>query len=185
MKRIKVKSPYLTTRSEAESLAGDIAQLMITHETWTNEMNAEIQAIQKEYEPSLKSAEKEIKQKTALVQDWADRNPAEFSAKKSIDTVRAEFGYRTGTHRVEPLKDWTFAKILEKLQELGRKAFIRTKYEINREAIIEKRNTLTTEEKNKMGFAIVQDENFYITPKVTQSQPTVLTISQSSVAAAA
>jgi len=168
--RIKLPTTIIT-RARAEEILGEIATLTIEQRAQKNELDRELTAAREKYEAPLTALGKQIEEKTALLESWASANPAEFpKQRKSIDLLHGTIGYRTGTPKLKTLAKWTWDRVLEKLRGLGAPVagFIRTKEEVNKEAIIAAvtaGNMLVGEER-QFGVAVVQDEAFFVEPKL-------------------
>lgn len=165
-KRIKLQSNPLT-RAEVESLVADIATAANTKRAINTQIDEQILAIRKEHEAGLAAAETEIKNKSALVQSWAEANPEAFGKLKSLRLAFGTIGFRTGTPKLKTLSGWTFARVLERLLALpwGR-AYVRVAEDIDREALIaaSRQGNLTDAELREAGCRVAQDESFFIEP---------------------
>ena len=170
MKRIKLTQPIITTRAAAEKLIGEIASLIIDHRKAAADLDAELLAVRQDYETDLSSLEKQIKEKTALAQQWADANPQEFGPHRALQMVHAEVGYRTGMPQCKPLPGFTWDRVLEKLQAFGYRDYIRTTEEVDKQKLITTRSELTEVFKKEIGIRIYQAETFFVEPKLT-NQP--------------
>lgn len=168
-KRIKIKCPVVTTRQEAEALASEIAGLIIEQRQYAADLDAGINELRDTYAAKLSTLDKAIKEKTTVMQAWAEANPAEFGGLKSLDMTSAVVGWRTGMHQLKTLAGWTWDRVLEKLRLLSLAGFIRTKEEVNKQAIIDSRELLTSEQLRNIGCRIVQDEAFFVEPKISDS----------------
>jgi phage host-nuclease inhibitor protein Gam len=168
MKRIKITTPLIATRAQAEILAGEIASLMIRHRALTNGLDEEIKRLREAYAHDLETAEKQIGEKTTSLQAWAEANPAEFAGKKSLQMTHAECGWRTGQPTLKTLAGWTFDRVLDKIKTLTIAAlYVRTKEEVNKQAIIADREQLGPDGLRNLGLKVVQDEPFFVEPKLT------------------
>jgi phage host-nuclease inhibitor protein Gam len=166
-RRIKVTAPMVKTRAEMEALVGQIAELKI-YETKTKAlMDERLTEIRSEYEVQLGAAAEDIEYRMELARAWAEANPMEFGHLKSIEMSHGVIGFRTGTPKLKPLSGWTWDRVLEKLLRLGYDQFLRTKTEVDKEAIIGCREDLLDGDLKAMGIKITQDESFYVEPKLT------------------
>jgi phage host-nuclease inhibitor protein Gam len=168
MSKSRIKSPVETirTRAEADQLVGDIATLKAQEQQITGELNEKITALRREYDLQLMQIAVDLEARTATLQDWSDRNVAEFGARKSIAFTHGEVGWRTGNPALKPLTGWTWDRVLEKLREGGWFAkYLRVKQEVNKELILADRGELG-ESLKSIGVRVVQAETFYIEPKI-------------------
>jgi phage host-nuclease inhibitor protein Gam len=174
MNRIKLKSAAVTTRIEMETLVREITSLKLNEKLLTNAMDAEIQGVRDSYEGRLGAISQVLAEKLETVREWAETNPGEFIARRSIDLGCGTIGFRTGKPKLKTLARWTTDAVLDALRGLrwGR-AYIRVKEEINKEQIIADATAelLDKEDLQKIGAQIVQDEIFFVEPKCTRVEP--------------
>lgn len=169
MSRIKIVRSLLQSRAEAEHLVGEIVKLQLNLNAQKIEMDKELEAVRVRYETRLDTLQKTIDEKTTVAMAWAQEHPEEFGDKKSIDFVHATIGFRLGQWKVEKTKKsmkWTdVAKALLGLP--WGKDFVRiAEPAVDKEGIIAARSTLKADQLASVGINIVQDESFYILPKV-------------------
>lgn len=168
--RIKLPSTIIT-RLRAEEILGEIATLKLEEREHKVAMDRALTSVREQFEAPLDALVKQIGDKTALLETWASANPGEFPKdRKSIVMLHGILGYRTGTPKLKTLAKWTWDRVLEKLKELGdaTAGFVRTKEEVNREAIIAavSEGRLLPEEARTVGVQVVQDEAFFVEPKL-------------------
>lgn len=176
--RIKLPNTIIT-RARAEELLGEVATLKLEEREQQNDMDRELTAVRERYEGPLTALGKQIEEKTALLESWASSNPDEFPKnRKSIEMLHGIVGYRTGTPKLKTLPKWTWDRVLERIKSLGESvaAFVRTKEEVNKEALISAitEGRLLTDEAKQLGVQVVQDESFFVEPRLqTQEARTV------------
>lgn len=166
--RIKFVGPAIKSRAEMEALARKIAEAKIEQQSLTAAMDAAITAARETFEGRLGCLSEKIEGQMALAQSWAEANPAEFGQAKSIDMVHAVIGFRTGTPKLKTLAGWTFDRVLQYLRDAGLMKFIRVKEEVDKERLIASREQLLDGDYRAMGVRIVQEESFYVEPKLTE-----------------
>lgn len=90
-----------------------------------------------------------------------------FTKRKSLDWVHGVFGFRTGTPKVTKPTRITWPKVLNILKEEALTRFIRSKEEINKDAILESREdeTIMAQLKELAGIEVTQTETFFVEPK--------------------
>ena len=167
----RIKLTQQINRPRAEELAGEIALLSLEKTTQITSMDRAITAVRERYEISLQTIDKVILEKTSLLETWAAANPDEFPKnRKSIDLVHAVVGYRTGMPKLKTLLRWTWAKVLEALQTSGESGYIRTKEDVDKEKILSDfaQNQLTAADLKVHGMLVVQDETFFVEPKLQE-----------------
>lgn len=166
MKRIKLKGPAIKTREEMETLVGQIAAQQNFISQTTTLMDQRIIEVRAEYEQQIAGAQEDLKPLMEAARSWCEANGDAFAGKKSIEMVQGIVGFRTGTPKLKTLAGWTWDRVLEKLRTTCRE-FIRTKEEVDKEAIIGARENLLDGDLRNMGVKIVQDESFFVEPKLT------------------
>lgn len=168
-KRIK---PASITRHDAERLVTEIAALANDQRAINSALDAEIIAARDKVKVPLANIAASIKEKSALVRAWADENPDAFDKRKSIDFANGTIGFRTGTPKAALLnRSWTWEKVLDAVTRIL-PAFVRNKPEIDKEAIIGQREELS-EYLPMVGIKVVQEETFFIEPRLTDDDATV------------
>lgn len=169
-----MNAPAIKSRAQAEETLRAVAELTLSRNQAMLDMDQEITSIRERYEQAIGDANKSLEEKTELVRAWADANPSEFNGLKSLEFVHGVIGWRTGQPTLKTLSGWTWDRVLEKMKTLSDTSriawdlFIRTKEEINKQAIISERDTIGTEELRKAGLRVIQDEAFFIEPKLTE-----------------
>jgi phage host-nuclease inhibitor protein Gam len=159
----------ITTRSDMESLVGEIAEKQLAYDATVCQMDRDIQSIRDRYEPELKRYKTALEHLVLLAEEWALANEPEFGKLKSIDMVHGVVGFRTGTPKLKTLKGWTWAKVLDNLKRSFVSAgYIRIAEEVDKEKIIADRKELGTDKLKAFGVQIAQDENFFVEPKREQ-----------------
>ena len=161
-KRIKISAPPIKTREEMERLIGEIRDLTIRRDTMTVQRDGEIAAIDRIYEEPMAAIGEQLEAKMLLAQNWAENNPTEFGARKSIDFVNGTVGFRTGQPKLAKLAGWTWDRILEAVGRIL-PDYVRVKKEVDRERIIADRETLAPMFKD-IGVKVEQDEAFFVEP---------------------
>lgn len=155
------------TRADLESLVREIAELTLARNKQQTELDQAITALRTRYEENFAVVDQMLTTKTEAARAWAEANPAEFKGIKSLDLTHATIGFRAST-KVKTLATWTVAKIIAALKDHfgGQCSYVRTKEEINKESLIADRAALDAAELREVGLRIVQDESFFIDPKI-------------------
>ncbi len=169
MKRIKLSGPVLKSRAEAEGLAREICERINEHRLLNASMDQEITAVRERYEQGIAAAAKAIDEKTTVLQAWADANPSEFAGRKSLEMTHAVIGYRTGQPQAKTMSGWTWDRVLERIKSLPPFAgFLRQKEEVDKQGLIAARESMLPEDYRTIGVRIVQDETFFVEPKLAE-----------------
>jgi phage host-nuclease inhibitor protein Gam len=149
-----------------ETLAGQIAGLKIKVQAETARMNDEINGIRARFAPGLALLEDNLATAMDSARAWAEANPEEFGAARSIDMTHAIIGYRTGQPQLKTLSGWTWDRVLEKLMVIGI-PWIRLKKEVDKQGILNHRESLGDKYLREIGVRIVQEETFFVDPRLT------------------
>lgn len=173
-KRIKLTHPVIQSRFECEAAIREICELKTAYAMAEAEMNAAVTAAKKQFEATFGPINKRILEKSALVQSWAEANPSEFNGAKSLDLVHGQIGWRTGNPTLKTLSGWTWDRVLEKLQERRDEDFIRVKQEVNKEGILNAREEIGADGLKAIGVKVIQDEAFFIQPKLEQTETRIV-----------
>ena len=168
--RIRIVEKTSITREQVEGLVNDIALTENRRRVINAALDKKILALREGAAPELDMCSDTIQTASALVQAWAEANPQEFVARKSVEFPAGKVGFRTGTPKLKTLTGWTFARVLEKLQGLAwGAAFVRIKSEVDKEGIIAAYSgqSLQPAELREIGVKVEQDEAFFIEPDLT------------------
>lgn len=169
--RIKLTKPVINTRFEAEAAVREICELKNAYQMALAEMNAAVTEAKKTFEDKFAPVEKRILEKSALVQDWAEANPSEFNGAKSLDMVHGLVGWRTGQPQLKTLSGWTWDRVLDVIQKLPKLAsYVRTSPTINKQQLLADRDQLGAEGLRAIGVKVIQEEGFFIEPKLEQTE---------------
>lgn len=130
----------LRTRESAEATIRDIVAAQLDREKLIAARDLELEKVGAKHNPSIDDLSARIDRDFELLEDWADNNPEEFGAAKSIAINGHRLGWRTGNPTVKTRGKLTMKTIVARLVEAGgelAKKFIRTKPELNKEAVLE------------------------------------------------
>ncbi len=169
MSKSRINVPAQTiSREEMESLVGEITVLKTREQKLTAEMNRRVTEIRQNYETELGSIGEKIEDLMTVARDWADQNLAEFGKAKSIPMTHGVVGWKIGNPTLKTISGFTWDRVLEKLRDGGLRfgAYVRTKFEVNKEQLLADRDSYTEAELKKVGVRVVQDERFFVEPKI-------------------
>jgi phage host-nuclease inhibitor protein Gam len=182
--KTKSKSAAHLSRAEIENLIADVATAMNDHRRLAAEMDERLNVIREEYSEPLKECQAVINDRVPLIQSWAETHREEFGKRKSLEFGLGTIGWRTGTHKLKTLAKWTWDRVLEKIKSLpAMKDYVRVKEEVNRETIIADREHLGPEMLAAIGVRVVQEESFFVEPKLTEIESQTTTASPAKQAA--
>jgi phage host-nuclease inhibitor protein Gam len=169
--RIKSTPPRCeppSTREEAEAVVREITVLKLAEQELKSEMDAEITAIKESYEARLCAVANTITPLVLEIEAWATAHQADFGERKSLELLHGKIGWRITPPALKPLRGQTWASVLELLRARGRTEFIRTTETVNKDALLAARET---ENLKQYGCRHVQEEEFFVEPKLTTSEP--------------
>lgn len=136
---MRVKQPAklrFVSIEQVQSAIKEIGDLNREHTRLTTEMNDKIGATSEQYAPQLKSLEKEVESLQKAVQEFCEANRdelTEFGKTKTANFVTGEVQWR---QRPPSVAIRGAEAVMEFLQRMGFDRFIRTKQEINKEALL-------------------------------------------------
>ncbi len=129
-------------------------------------MNGEIDRIKAKYQDEIAELTAAQEEPTAILSAFASEQQPSWGKKKSCELLHTVIGFRTGMPKVTKDKRFTW----EGITEMVKKAFpslVRTKDELNKEAVIEisKDLNLFGEIKAKCYINVEQEETFFVETK--------------------
>jgi phage host-nuclease inhibitor protein Gam len=170
MKNKRIKSPItdlLESRDAAERVMSDLTSNVNRQRYVVSRRDKAVLEITKPYDEDLAGLATRIAAQTESLRAWAEANPAEFGKRKSIEMIDGTIGFRTGTPALKLLsRAWNWAKALAAV-ERTLPNFIRSKPEIDKEAIISQREELK-EFLPSCGLKVDQGETFFVEPKLSE-----------------
>jgi len=164
--RIRLTKPVVASRADAEKILGEICVATADLNSLKAQLDAELTAARQNYEGRIDSLEKQLQQQSGLVQQWAEATPEEFGTKKSIDLLHGRIGFRTGTPKLKTLAGWTWDRVLSVVNA----PFIRETRAVDKEGLLaaHSRGDLADTDLRTVGVRVVQDESFFIEPKLEE-----------------
>lgn len=164
MARSKVAA---VNRAQIKSLAdaGDALREIAAVERAVSEIeseaNARIDRAKADAAQKSEPYKQRLKEFSEGLQVYAEYNRAELFAKRqSVELPFGFFGFRKSSE-LKPASKMTWAKVLDKLQSLKARRFIRVKEEVNRERLRE----LDADQLEPYGVRLVEKETFWIETK--------------------
>lgn len=140
MSKIRVKNPATKstpqTRDEVAAdirAIGDLARERLRQAT---EMNDRIAAITAEYQPRLDAADARLSELRGGVQTWCEANRDELTRGGRIKTANLVTGEVSWRQRPPSVSVRGAETVIETLRRLGLDRFVRTRDEVNREAVL-------------------------------------------------
>jgi phage host-nuclease inhibitor protein Gam len=168
----RIKLPKLNDQAAFSVAVDEVARNAVQIDYLTAQCAKAVQAAQARFNPYIEALQKQQNALLAQAEKFAEAHREELlpGKTKSTDTPLATYGFRTGMPQLKTLSKWNFTQVLDALVAAGLKmtAYVRTKKEIDKEAILAAaaRGSLTTADLSAFGLKVVQEESFYIEPKV-------------------
>ncbi len=169
--RIKVKLPTIATRDEAEAVMNELALTANNLRKIIAGRDAAVLRVNESYAKDIAACEESISGKTDVLRAWAEASPDQFpKGLKSLALAAGTLGFRTGTPKLALLsRAWNWEKVLAQARSLI-PAFIRSIPELDKAAILAQRDEGILQFAIKAcGMKVVQDESFFIEPKLTDT----------------
>ena len=132
-------------------------------------MNEDIDKVKSKYETKVNDLKAAQKEPLETLEAYAKEQKATWKD-KSMEMLHTIIGFRTNPRKVDKKKGFTWDAVLELMQKSKvAKAFIRTKEEINKEAILGCENeAMLNQLKEDCQIMVVQDEQFYVKVKTEE-----------------
>jgi phage host-nuclease inhibitor protein Gam len=166
--RIRLRGPVIESRAEMEILVAEITELKLRLKQSANAMDEALTGVRERYEKRQAGLEKSIAEKSTVAQAWAEANWAEFGSLKSLEFTHGTVGWRSGQPQLRTLSGWTWDRVLEKLkQEADLSGYVRAREEVNKQMILGDRERLGNDGLRGLGVRVVQEESFFIEPKLS------------------
>lgn len=167
-KRTRIKavaaSFVCTDRDQADAAISEIGRLQRERETIRTAMNAELAATKERHEEQAAPLAQAIKELSHGVQIWAEAHRSELTRDGRIKTSRLGSGEVRWRTRPPSVAIRAVGIVIEALKCRGLGRFIRTKEEIDREAILREPDAVN----GIKGITISQGEDFVIIPFATE-----------------
>jgi phage host-nuclease inhibitor protein Gam len=161
--RIKAPAQTYVPQSRDDAAAdirkiGDLQRSLLRTQA---AMNDEIAAVTAEYQPTLEIVADEIKQLQQGVQSWCEANRDDLTNGNKVKTANLVTGEIQWRQRPPSCSVRGAESVIEALKRLGLGKFVRTKEEVNKEAILNEPDAV----KGVAGISIVTGvEDFVISP---------------------
>jgi phage host-nuclease inhibitor protein Gam len=166
--RIKHTQPVIQSREALESLIGEIATIKNRQRLLTAAMDAQLQSVRALFEGNLAAESESLEEKMAHARAWSEANPDEFSDGRSIQTVHGALGWRMGGPSLRTLTGWTWDRVKDTLIAANAVDYIRVKEEVNKLNLLADREAIGAEKLRELGLRVVQEESFFVEPKLTE-----------------
>ncbi len=168
--RVKNTQPIIGTREDMESLVAEITVLKNEQRLLAAQMDGQLQNIRERYEPQLAARTQALNEKVELARAWGEANPEQFGAARSIEMTHGIVGWRRGQPALKTLAGWTWDRVKDALNTIGAAAYILTKEDVNKQNLLADRDTIGADKLRQIGLRVVQEESFFVEPKLTEGE---------------
>jgi phage host-nuclease inhibitor protein Gam len=164
--RIKKKVIANVTLEQAQEASEQYTTKTTALSKLEAEMNAEINEVKSKYQDDITELMEALEDPTETLQVYATEQRANWGKKKSVQLLHTVIGFRSGNPKVDKKKSFTWDAITILVKKCLPE-FVRTKDELNKEAILALKPTDKKLEKLKdqCFISIGQDETFYVEAK--------------------
>jgi phage host-nuclease inhibitor protein Gam len=164
-KKTRLKNPAVAVNvpqsreaaADAIALIGSINRDLSRLEA---DMNDELAAVKARHESNADPLRQQLQALTTGVQTWAEANRAALTQGGKVKTAQLTTGELVWRLRPPSVRITGADAVLDALRRLGLKRFIRSKDEVNKEAILNEPKAVAT----VPGISISQGEDFMVMP---------------------
>ena len=133
-------------------------------------MNEQINKVKSKYQDDITGLKEDLEEPMEILQAYANENKDSWGKKKSLDLLHCMIGFRTGTPKVVKDKKFTWDAVTELVSKMFPN-LTRSKVELDKDTIIAMRDQDGFMEiREKCYIDVVQDETFFVQPKVEELQ---------------
>lgn len=118
------------------------------------------------YQEEIQELNDVIEEEFDFLKAFAMQNRQLFIERKSIDTTHGVIGFRTGTPKLDKDRKFTWDAIVTLMRDKNYQQYIRTKEEVNKELLLNERDTVDAQKVMRdCKMFVTQEETFYVEPK--------------------
>jgi phage host-nuclease inhibitor protein Gam len=168
-KRIKVES--FASRYEFEAALDQVAVETVDLALHESRLDRQIQDLKQRSAPTIAAHKARIISLAARCEKYATEHRAELlpdeKKAKSLETPLCRWGFRTGMPALKLMARMSWEKVVDTLKVQNRWSFLRKTYEADKQALLAAQ---ATENLGAWGIKVVQEESFFIEPKVESAE---------------
>lgn len=153
-------APVPQDRDQVTAAIREIGELQRQIVRTSTEMNDELAAVKERYEAQAQPLQARIDALTQGLQIWAEANRDRITQHGKTKTVAFPSGELNWRTRPPSVRVTGAEAVLDILRRMGLGRFIRSKEEVNKEAILNEPKAVA----NVPGISIQQGEDFVVTP---------------------
>ena len=168
----RLRTTTIATREDLEATLGRYAAAVIEADALKAELDRKTNELHAGYEERAAALGKRVELLFADIEAYVANNPEEIPAgRKSLELLHGTVGYRTGNPTVRLPRGTDETALCEELRGAGFADFVRTRDELNREAVLAADDP-TRESLAAHGVKVTQTKDrFYI--EIKREQPGV------------
>jgi phage host-nuclease inhibitor protein Gam len=170
-KRVTKKTIAAVTLEQANLASEQFAQTHTSLKKVEAKLNEEINKVRSKYQEEITELQEALEEPQETLEVFAKEQQANWGKKKSQELVHCIVGFRTGNPTVTKSKKVTWDGVVDliKKNKTLAKYFIRTKDELNKEAILATKDESILGQLEEEAFvSISQTETFYVEPKTEE-----------------
>ena len=157
------------SRAEAATALARVATALNQRRALQLEKDAAVLDLERRYADQFGKIDGQVLPLSDALRAWAEAHPAEFADRKSIHFPAGVIGFRTGTPKLKLVRPRTWDHVLAALQSAGLGGYVRTRAEVDKEAILADRHVLLAKELRALGLKITRDESIFIEPSLGET----------------
>ncbi len=167
------KTPVIETVEEVDQKLLDLGGLKVHISKAEANMNAKMQALRQKFDEETQDDRAKAEFIEKEIEQYCIINHAKFDRQRTIELTHGSIGFRTNPPKVNQLnKKYSVQTSLELIKRIFTGKYLRTKEEIDKEAILTDYATkaITDEQIAGVGLRIDQGEKFFCEPKWEEIQ---------------
>jgi phage host-nuclease inhibitor protein Gam len=169
--RVKKKTFANVSLEQAQDASSQFATTKNELARIEAKMNEEINKIRSKYAEKVNELTDALEEPQTILEVYAKEQQDSWGKKKSFELLHTTIGFRTGMPKLKLEKSYNWSVVTDLLKE-HYPGYVRTVDEPNKEKIIADRESDGFDKFcKKCHVNVVQDETFYIEPKVQEVQP--------------
>lgn len=157
--------PVIANWQEAEKVMARLAEITRTRRAQEAEIQTKIDRLKAELNEVTKELQLEQAQIEKNLEDFATYHKSEFEGNKgrSRDLTTGLIGFRKSPGKLATLKGWTWEKVLARITEMKRKAWIEEKKTVKKDTILAERRSrnITDDELAAYGISFQEPDEFF------------------------
>ena len=156
----------IRSREELESVLGEYAAAAIEQAKLGADLDAGLNRVRAAYEPRMAEVAETLEALWADLESWAALHRDEFAERRSLELLHGALGFRTGNPTLKTIKGVRWETVVDILAFKGLERYVRRCPEVAKDLLLADREQLGAEAMEELGLRVVQDERFFIEPRM-------------------